>query len=172
MIKLFEFNCYSILCNKLQNKGLKNFAYRRLIFLFESLKFKFKYNNIVIFKYIFLILQIYVYIYKKKIGANIHQIPIYVRKNLRLKKGLSNFLHVIKLKKEKNFKNKLFKEFVDIVKLKGSTITFRDNIYKTATEEKSNIRFIRKRKRRIPLNLKRILSFRFLKKGNLKSRTK
>jgi hypothetical protein len=116
--------------------------------LLEKLKLTLKINNQELFFQIFQILELYIFIYKKKIGANIYQIPLYIKKEFRLKKGLSNFLKVLENKKDTLY-NKIYREFLDILSFKGSTLTSRDNVYNTAIEEKSNLRFLKPRKKKV-----------------------
>jgi ribosomal protein S7 len=156
---------YLILCNKLQKNGLKERAFTRLLFLLEKVKVHFKADNQYIFDYLFTILPVYVYIYKKKIGGNVHQIPLYLKKEIRLKKGFSNFFKVINSKKGKNLNRKLMNEIIDIKTLKSSTIITRDNIYMTAMEERSNMRFLRPRRKKIPVNFKKFFIKKKFKNG-------
>lgn len=161
MIKILDRNTYYVLfCNKIQREGLKSVAYKRLLFLMENIKIFYKKRDNNFFNYFFTVLQVYVYIYKKKVGANIHQIPLFLRKGVRFRKGLSNFLRSVKYRKEKGFNFRLLNEMADIKSLKGSTIIARDNLYKTAIDEKSNIRFLKAWKKKSPLNLKKVFGIR------------
>lgn len=154
---LYKTNPFFIFCNKILNRGLKFSAYRRFIFILTELKFQLKKNNAEILNLIFCLLEIYIYIFRKKIGANIHLIPLYVKKNNRLNKGLSNFIRVLKNRKEKNFSVRILNELIDVIKVKSSTITIRNNIYMTAAEEKANLRFMRPRIKRPPINVRKLI---------------
>jgi ribosomal protein S7 len=159
MVKIIELkkkNPYFILSNKLIHKGMKCTAYRRCLYLLEYLKIYISRNNEQIFKLIFSLLEVYVYIYRKKIGGNIHSIPLCLNKNVRLKKGLSNFLKVLENKKDRTFNERILKEMIDIFYVKGSTLSLRNNVYMTAAEEKSNLRFIRPKVKRAPINYKEL----------------
>jgi hypothetical protein len=137
-------NPFVIFSNKLCGRGLGLKGFNICLYLLSYIKFnlKKKLKNKIIFKYFFDFVQLYVNIYRKKVGGNVHSVPLYIRKELRLRKGLSNFFKIIKTKKDFNLKDKVVKEFVDVLQLKGSTISARNNIYMLAAEEKTNMRFI------------------------------
>jgi len=95
-------NYYKILMNKFLGRGLSLKAYNFCLFLLNFMKFNFKLNNKVVFKILFNLLELYVKLYKKKVGGNVYLIPLYLKKDLRLKKGLINMLHILKNNKKKN----------------------------------------------------------------------
>ncbi len=162
MVKIIEFqksNPYFIFCNKLISKGLKFSSYSKCLFVLENLKFRVKKNNEEIFKLVFNLLEMYIYIFRKKVGGNVHPIPLYINKNVRLKKGLSNFVKVLKNKKEKVFTDRILTEIIEILHLKGSTINLRNNVYMAAAEDKSNLRFVRQKYKRPPLDYKKLYKF-------------
>jgi ribosomal protein S7 len=150
-------NPFFILHNKFFNRGLSVKGFNICLSLLSKLKLILKKDNKLIFKKFFNFISLYVYLYKKKIGGNVYTVPLYIKKELRLKKGLSNFLSVLENKKEHNFIEKIFKEILDVLKLKGSTINTRNNIYMTAADEKTNIRYVVSRdrkKKKVNINYK------------------
>jgi ribosomal protein S7 len=130
------------------NKGQKLQSYNRFLIIFNKLKRDLKKTSTSILKEFFINVEIFVYIYRKKIGANIYQIPLYLKKKQRINRGILNFYKIVKVRKERGFLNRIYLEIFDIMKKKSATINLRNNIYLLASDNKANLKYVYPRTKR------------------------
>lgn len=152
---MLKINNFLILLNKMSSCGIKALAYSRFMFLLISLKKELKKNNKDIFFLIFEMLEFYVQIQRKKVGGNVYQIPLFLKENFRFKKGVSSLLQVVDGRKEFKFFDRMFYELLDLYLRKGATLNLRNSLYLIASEHKSNLRFVKPKVKKLPINFKK-----------------